>query len=109
MGLFGGHESAREIGDLLGGIKKEFKLEEIVAKERIKENATKFFGILGVESGTEPHSRKQIEIKQLQSGVLTVICESSAWREELKLRHGSIVAEINNYFNEKIVQRIEIR
>jgi len=107
MGLFAGYESAKKVGDLLGGIKKEFALEEIVAKERIKENAEKFFGVGSTKDNGE--SENKIEILKLSAGVLTIICGSSAWREELKLRHERIVAEINNYFDEKIVQRIEIR
>jgi Dna[CI] antecedent, DciA len=107
MGLFGEYESAKGIGDLLSGVKKEFNLDEIVAKERIKENADRFFGVEAITDNGE--SGNKIEILKLSAGLLTIICGSSAWREELKLRHDRIVAEINDYFNEKIVQRIEIR
>lgn len=95
---------------MIGGTKKidsilldfivENNLEDDFYLEEIKK---KFNSILSLNKS------KSIELNGFSKGHLILKSDSSAWREELKLRRAKIKDELNKSINREIIKTIEIR
>lgn len=90
-------------GDKLSGILEnvvqDSALKEVYYKEKIQVFFLNEFPQL---------VNDQVKIVDLKNAILTVDCQSSSWREEIKLRSDSLINKINENFQSKIINSIKV-
>lgn len=84
-------------------------MEDFVDENGLKEA----FYLMQIEESSEEIFQKsiskQIKFIELSRGNLVLAAESSAWREELKLRRSEIIDKINSIIEKDIIKSIEVR
>lgn len=90
-------------GDKLSGILEDVvqdsALKEVYYKEKIQVFFLNEFPQL---------VNDQLKIVDLKNAVLIIDCQSSSWREEIKLRSDSLINKINENFQSKIINSIKV-
>lgn len=91
--------------------KKSFKelLEDFVDDNGLKEA----YYLMQIEEKADQifktNIEKKIKFQELKRGNLVLLTESSAWREEIKLRKDEIIGSINKVFEKNIIKSIEVK
>lgn len=49
------------------------------------------------------------KVSKLDDGILTILTESSTWRNELRLRSDEIIDKINKKINKDIIKKLKIK
>ncbi len=83
-------------------------LEKIIQKQNLQDEIEKSILIDEFENIVGSQIAKQVKIKNLKDGILTVEIESSSWKSEIFLMREKIMEKINNTFGRQIVKQIRI-
>ncbi len=83
-------------------------LEKIIQKQNLQDEIEKSILIDEFENIVGSQIAKQVKIKNLKDGILTVEIESSPWKSEIFLMREKIIEKINNTFGRQIVKQIRI-
>ena len=90
-------------GDKLAGIIEDVVQDSSLREIYYKEKVQLFF-----KSEFPQLINDQVKVIDLKQGLLKIDCQSSSWREEIKLRNESLIQKINTYFQKKIINSIKV-
>ncbi|MDC1069059.1 DciA family protein [Candidatus Kapabacteria bacterium] len=91
---------SKDISEIVGKFILDNGLQDKFNLEKLKENVHKLF---------KYNSKDEIQFLDLCKGHLEIKSDSSAWREELKLRRNELIKKFNQILEKEIIKSIEVK
>lgn len=91
---------SKDIKKLIGSFLEQNGLRDAYYLEILKNNLDKIF---------KNKITNDLDLKTLQKGHLVIFSDSSAWKEELKLRRSELIIKFNSILEKDIIKSIEVK